>query len=135
MWWNDYVGIPFVERGRDASGLDCWGLVKLAYEEIRGISLPSYEWVYQDVEADAKDISGAIINQSAMFWHNVTAPTSREFDVIIMRMRGLPMHVGLVTKPRHMLHCIEGSGTVHECFDSDKWRNRIVGFVRYDRGI
>lgn len=135
MWWNDYVGIPFVERGRDMSGFDCWGLVLGSYNKERGIKLPGYEWVYHNVDKDCKDISAAIVEQSAAYWEQTTKAGSREFDLVIIRMRGLPMHIGIVTKPGYMLHCIEGSGTVHERYDSAKWEHRIVGFVRYARCI
>lgn len=135
MWWNDYVGIPFADRGRERDALDCWGLVRLVYENERGITLPSYEWVYHDVGKDCKDISAAIVDQSAAYWQPATKAGAREFDVVIIRMRGLPMHVGLVTKQGYMLHCIEGSGTVHECYEAEKWKHRIVGFVRHARCI
>lgn len=40
---NRYDKVPYVKRGRDMQGLDCWGLVRLARKEIYGFPfLPSY---------------------------------------------------------------------------------------------
>ena len=29
--YDDLIGVPFVDGGRDKNGLDCWGLVKEAF--------------------------------------------------------------------------------------------------------
>lgn len=29
QWWNEYVGLPFADKGRTREGCDCWGLVRL----------------------------------------------------------------------------------------------------------
>jgi probable lipoprotein NlpC len=123
------MGIPFAEKGRDRKGFDCWGLVRDVYDKHCGISLPSYDKIYQSTVHDGKDISAKILEQRSKEWITVTEPL--EFDVIIMRMRGLPMHVGLVTRPSFMLHCHEGVGVSHENYTSARWVNRVVGFARY----
>lgn len=37
---NDFIGIPFVDKGRDIKGCDCYGLIKLYYKEILNIDIP-----------------------------------------------------------------------------------------------
>lgn len=41
-WAEKYVGLPFVDGGRDWKGCDCWGLVKLILQTECGIEVPSY---------------------------------------------------------------------------------------------
>jgi cell wall-associated NlpC family hydrolase len=130
-WHTRYMAVPFADKGRDMSGMDCWGLVRDVYAKQLKINLPSYEWVYHDTVADCKDISETVVQQSSEHWTSIQLNDAQEYDVIIMRMRGLPMHVGVVTRRGYMLHCVDGVGVSHECYQSARWRNRVVGIVRY----
>jgi hypothetical protein len=38
----DLLKIPYVQYGRDVSGADCWGLVRIARHRIRGDLIPLY---------------------------------------------------------------------------------------------
>lgn len=131
MWYDDLLGIPFAEKGRGLDGFDCWGLVQYVYARELKIQLPGYEWIYQNTITDCRDISAAVLNQSAEHWQKVEQKDAQQFDVIIMRMRGLPMHVGIVTRAGRMLHCIDGIGVSHESYVNVRWQNRILGFVRH----
>lgn len=128
MWWNDYIGIDFKEKGRDRSGLDCWGLVCLVYREKLNTILPSYENAY--ATTNSLDQINTHIVGTRNLWDAVSAP--HEFDVILLKIKQMPVHVGLVTKAGFMLHCERGVGVVHERYDGLKWGNRISGFCRYE---
>ncbi|GLI23495.1 cell wall-associated NlpC family hydrolase [Xanthobacter flavus] len=98
-WSTPYVGIPFVDGGRDRAGCDCWGLVHLVYREVIGINLPTYgEISAHDVarvtERIREDSAGAP-------WLPVTG-APRPFDVLVMR--GKPLHVGVMVDAAHVLH-------------------------------
>lgn len=129
MWWLNYVGLPFADRGRDAlNGFDCWGLVRQVYSTRLGIELPSYDDDYADT-LKAAEICAAIEKHS-QGWTTVTGDV-QEYDLIILRMRGVPMHVGIVTREGYMLHSLDGMGVVHHKYNSMAWSDRIVGFIRH----
>lgn len=106
-WATPYVGIPFVDGGRDASGCDCWGLVHLVYRDVLGIDLPAYgEISAHDVarvtERIQEDSAGAP-------WLPVTG-APRPFDVLVMR--GKPLHVGVMVDALHVLHVEAATASV-----------------------
>lgn len=127
-WWNKYIGIPFEEKGRTALACDCWGLVRLVYKIEKEIDLPSFDECYEHTN-DVKKIDAHITNTWSSQWSHPENP--EPFDLIILKRRGVPMHVGIVTKPGFMLHCERGTGTVHEKYTGMRWQNNVTGFARY----
>lgn len=128
QWWNDYIGLSYAPRGRERSGLDCWGLVRLVYAEERGIELPSLANEYAD-HPDEREQLAALIATKRDHWIETDAPQSG--DVVLLRILGAPSHVGLVTEPGSMLHIREGSDAVIERLDSVRWAQRVAGIYRY----
>lgn len=131
-WWNKYLPCPFKEKGRSLDGFDCWGLFKHIYKNDHPdqIILPGYEELYDNTN-QREELSDVIFDQTQKHW--VEYDAGNEFDAIILRMRGVPMHVGIVTKPGFMLHCVQGVGTVHETYDGTRWKNKVLGFYRYEK--
>lgn len=129
MWWRKYVGLPFGEMGRGPDKFDCWGMVQLIYRQERGIELPSYTEFYKTTN-DRVEISETIIRERQQRWTQVEQ--AREFDAVLLLMRGVPMHVGICTKPGHMVHCAHGVDTVLDRYDSMRWKTKLVGFFRYE---
>ena len=97
--FEPFIGIPFVDGGRDMSGCDCWGLVCLVYEQMLDIKLDpyaGYSAMEQDKNSEAmrKDIKAGV-------WTLVDAP--RTFDLVQMRgfervdgrICSYPSHIGL----------------------------------------
>lgn len=98
-WSAPYVGIPFLDGGRDRAGCDCWGLVRLVYAEVLGIDLPSYgEIAARDVVAATRQIREA---SAARPWVPVAGP-AQPMDVLVMA--GRPLHVGVMLDARRVLH-------------------------------
>ena len=125
-FWGKYIGVPFVDGGRDLAGFDCWGAIWLAYRE-RGIELPDYgEISALDLRRVAREIEGG---QEA--WQPVETP--REFDVVLLRLynRRWIGHVGLMVDGRRMLHTEKASAAVVVALDHYTVRNRVAGFRRF----
>ena len=129
-WTDKYTGIPFLYDASSFDGCDCWGLVRLVYQNELGINLPDYfralrdntvaylRRVHQAAEAEAKR------------WVRVESP--REFDVVLIRKGAINAHVGVVVRSSYFLHCDEGVWTRVERCDAPIWRHRVAGFYRHD---
>ena len=72
MWSNKYIGIPFLDKGRDINGIDCWGLARLIYKQEYSIDLPSFS---SDYEPEDTDRMQDLIAQYREGWEPVDTPT------------------------------------------------------------
>lgn len=130
MWYERYVNVPFLDKGRDENGADCWGLASVIYKNELKITLPDYLEFYENTNEREK-LSALISSESQSHWISVKEP--KEFDVVVLNMRGVPMHVGIVTKPNHMIHCARGIGTTHEHYGTARWKHKVMGFYRWNQ--
>lgn len=133
MWTNDYVGLPWRERGRDRTGIDCWGLVRLVLLDQCRIDLPSYAEDYASPLEQA-EVAALIEGRPAGLVGQVSPGCEQPFDLILLRDGGLPSHVGIVAAPRLMLHVRRGQDSAVEPYDGALWRSRVVGFYRAGAG-
>lgn len=129
IWAGHYIGLPFKEHGRDASGVDCWGLVRLVQAEQFGLALPSYVNEYENTVK--REQIGGLIEREACKWRLIKNGDECCGDIAVMRIRGVPMHVGLVLGDKQMLHIERGIDSVIESYARPAWANRITGFYRY----
>lgn len=121
-WVDAYVGLPWQPRGRDRSGVDCWGLVRLVYAERLGIVLPSYDTVGP---AEPLAVARTVRRESAgMEWQEIAVPAARTFDFAVMRAG----HIGLVAPRRMILHIPEGASSALQPMAA--LLHRIDGFYR-----
>ena len=125
----DYIGIPFKDHGRTRDGADCWGLVRIWQKEQRGIDLPSYDDQYESVKKYNQLC--ATVEYEAENWTPVTPGDEKLGDVIVIRMRGIPVHVGIVLGGGKFLHVYEGIDSVIESYVSTRWIDKITGFYRH----
>jgi len=129
-WVDEYVGIPFQDRGRTRQGLDCWGLFRLIQEEVFNIKQPSYDGAYGSVRE--KEVVNALVEAWPDPWVEVPLGQERPGDGVLMYRLG-EYHVGVVVGPGRFIH-VEHAGAVVEQYTALKHRRHLLGFYRYVGG-
>ena len=127
---NKCLGIPFVPKGRDYSGIDCWGIPMLAYRDMLGIELPSFIDDYVDPgDSDAsRRVIQDIILMQKQNWEKVEKPQA--LDVVLFRFGDTQTHLGLMVDDKCFLHCERKVNTIIERVGCAKWQNRVEGIYR-----
>lgn len=133
QWASDLIrlGVPFKTRGRDRSGLDCWGLVVLHHREVLNITLPGYTELYDRADALGFRQLKTIFDREVPLCDNIPLGKEEPGDIAVLRMDGRPIHVGLVIGKRKMLHIEEGIYACAEPYTGIQWRGRLEGFYRH----
>ena len=121
-WVKKYVGLSFEEY-------NCWQLVCLIYKNELNIILDTYKNEYYD-PLDRENIGSIYAREMAHTYIKIDKP--KMFDVVVCRVRGQPWHTGTVIAPNEMLHTQRYINAVVERYDQFTWKNRILGFYRYN---
>ena len=126
MNYNKYIGLPYASNGRDESGIDCWGLVRLFYKQEHNIELPSYTEEYSGAY-DARILGMMDLYKNN--WSQVQQPEVG--SVIVFNILGEPFHVGVYIGEDKFIHARDGMDSVVESINSPKWAKRIEGYYKY----
>lgn len=129
-WVQSYLGIPFLEKGRTRAGLDCYGLVRLVYQEQRGLELPSYAEGYATT-TDADEITALYRGEVASQWQERPLADAQCFDVAVLRILGEPIHFALVLDPPYFLHVFRETDVSVERLDALIWQRRVERIVQW----
>jgi cell wall-associated NlpC family hydrolase len=125
-WARQYVGRVFDEV------TPCWGVVRAVYAEQYGLELPTYGTRCPNA-ADAAQVALLVTEERwrEQAWHAVPLGSEKPGDVLLLRARGFPAHVGVVVGDHRMLHCECEATTACEDYHRLNWRRRIVGCYRH----
>jgi len=140
-WVAGYIGIPFLDLGRDRHGCDCWGLVRLVLAEQAGLELPSLATSYRS-EANAAGVGDVVeAERRSGAWQRINVGEEQPFDLVEMsgaaRVAGSgwvfgPLHVGVVVTSGWLLHVERGTAAVLARYREDQAiRRRVLGFWRH----
>ena len=138
-WAGAYVGIPFVDLGRDRDGCDCWGLVRMILAERAGLLLPCWATAYESEANRHRVLRHAAEQKTAGTWRRIEPPCERAFDVVEMSQpvhigNGwgfLPIHAGLVVTPGWLIHVEHATAALLVDYRRLPMRNRVVAFWRH----
>ncbi len=127
-WSGQFVDIPFVDRGRSLDGADCYGLCYIVYKIRWGIEIPKHTDEYESVSEWQNLMRLVHKYEREEFWVPIEKP--REGAIAKLRVRGRPIHFGLVVSSDWMLHTDEDVYSQHERFDNIIWRTpgKILGY-------
>lgn len=130
-WWNEYIGIPFQDKGRTREGCDCLGLVRLVLLEQFKIEVPSLTESYDD-STDSRANVKLYEDSSQEFrknWKRVNEPQAGDAIVLLVDQR--PVHIGIVTEPGWFLHVDRHAAACVESYLRLPWSQQVDSFWRY----
>ena len=132
-WAAKYVGIPFKDGGRDAEGLDCYGLLWRIYQDEFHLAIPSYAGAY--VSAHERDEVAALLANRIPgdAWIPVLG-VPQAGDAVVFRILSAPWHVGVMVSAADFLHVEQAQGVAAiERLDHWRWARRRHAVYRHPR--
>lgn len=127
-WVIQYLDIPFLAKGRTREGLDCWGLIRLAWAEQCGVALPLWLDGYRDTAPCAH--TAAHLAACAEAFREIPPGSACPGDILLFRTGRHLSHVGLALAGGRMLHITAGIDSCTERYVSPRWLPRLVGVYR-----
>lgn len=129
--YADIIGVPFVEGGRDQTGLDCWGVVLWLYANQGIVLRDPFRWVGQaDVKREQGASAEAWIAQQFNRWQRVDDPVVG--CVVAFRdVDGSAVHVGVLVEEGFVVHALRTCGVVRSRLSRPPWVDCVMGYYVY----
>ena len=125
---NDFLQVPYVDGGRDWSGFDCWGCVRMARAELFGKSLMNaFGHVIPNRQQHHYQAMTDVFNQ---FKHQYQEVEPRPGAIAGCFKKGLLLHVGIVVNNNGRLAVLHTNASGPK-LESLKSFNRLSLDVRY----
>lgn len=127
-----YTQLPFKARGRDESGVDCWGLVALFYKREFGVILETY----QGIDPTSQFTVAKLIEIGRELWEPVDTPRTGDVVTMVSRgLRSLVSHLGVIVPLSRsvtgVLHTERSTGTIIQPLDHHYLSQRVREIRRY----
>ena len=98
--------VPYVLYGRDRSGLDCWGLITLAYKELKGIELPEYTEQYSNKRLSRVSSIMTGEKQDDLKYKKIDKPSI--LCIVLIKYKSIPVHCGIYVGNNKIAHIDKG---------------------------
>ena len=119
---DEFVGVPYVVRGRDVRGWDCWGCVCYLRNHLVGKSTPSWEEAYTGLDVKSPERVAELIQERMAGWQQVEVPKAG--SVLLFRTLGADSHVGMYLEKGQFIHSMVGCQTA--IVPLENWKGRFV---------
>lgn len=133
--FSKYINLRFKYKGRDLSGVDCFGLVYLILKNEKQIELSEYDYSikwYLEGKNYIVDIKNDL-----QTWSSIDIEQIRPFDVILFYAspkRIIVNHMGLYIGEEKFIHISEDHNSRVERIN-DHWISRIYSIMRYSKEV
>lgn len=124
--YSSYIGIPYAET-MESEGLNCWQLCEKILIEVFGTRPPNYHYY-----GDFKNV-GPVFVSALEQWKKIEYENRSAGDLVLLRMSGYPIHLGIVISDKIMIHTLKQVGSRAEDYTCFKWKNRVIGFYRWNQ--
>lgn len=128
-WAAEYIGIPWLDRGRTRAGVDCWGLLWLVKGQQSGVWMPSYAEDYATAH-DSEEIGALMRGEMHLRWKRIAEAEAEPLDALMITEGGEPKHPGVIVARPYFLNVLAGTACALEDWTSSRW-NRRASFYRY----
>jgi NlpC/P60 family putative phage cell wall peptidase len=120
-----WLDTPFRHQGRCLGvGVDCIGLI---VGVARGLGLEARDRTDYPRQPDGVHLEAALDTQLRRLAPGRTRPG----DVLLMRIRRLPQHVGILAEHGTLIHAHSAAGRVVEMRLDERWWDRVVAAYRF----
>lgn len=120
-----WLGTPFRHQGRCRGvGVDCIGLI---VGVARGLGLAVRDRADYPRQPDGHSLEAALDGQLMRLRPGEIRPA----DVLLMRIRRMPQHVGILAENGVILHAHSAAGRVVEMRLDERWWDRVVAGYRF----
>ena len=127
-----YIDVPFKDKGRDLSGLDCWGVPYVVFLSELGIEIPDFLYLNYCANTWSKDgnnIKKHFLENINEKWDIVHEPFKR-FDIHFFYDKcNIVAHVGLCIGNGCFIHAISDDKVVKSKISV--WRKKLYGTIRW----
>lgn len=140
-WTLKYMNIPFLDNGRDFSGIDCYGLIRLIYKEECNMDLPVHtDWSCAKTWAKLKvrfksqfDVRNAFVIDENTF-ADVIDGNPKRFDILVFydNKKRVAEHLGLHIGGDRFIHIFDGSIVTISRFED--FKDKLFVILRYSNG-
>ena len=121
-YWQDLIGVPFVDGGRDPTvGLDCWGLSTEVFRRY-GVALPDYQISCEE----ASRIDSEVATQRS--WLRRCEGEIPIPALVVIRFTVYCDHTGVYIGGGRFIHTRKAVGVNIDRIDNPAWARRIEGF-------